>query len=289
MKAENKAIIQMMICASLWSVAGIFIKLIHLNGFVIAGFRSLFAALTVLVYMRVKKERIVISKNVLLNAVFLAITFLGFVVANKLTTAANAIVLQFTSPVFILIGSALFLKERFTRADVLVVIATFLGIALFFFDQLEGGALLGNLIAVGAGLSMACMFLAVKKTQASERMSGMLAGHLLTALIGIPFLMFTENQLDGQAIGFLALLGVVQLGIPYILYGLAAEYCPPLACSLIAAIEPLLNPVWVAIFDGETPGMFALIGGVIVVCSITLWCVWKERQARSQLGREAAQ
>ncbi|MEG0145943.1 MAG: DMT family transporter, partial [Clostridia bacterium] len=183
----------------------------------------------------------------------------------------------------------LFLKERFTRADVLVVIATFLGIALFFFDQLEGGALLGNLIAVGAGLSMACMFLAVKKTQASERMSGMLAGHLLTALIGIPFLMFTENQLDGQAIGFLALLGVVQLGIPYILYGLAAEYCPPLACSLIAAIEPLLNPVWVAIFDGETPGMFALIGGVIVVCSITLWCVWKERQARSQLGREAAQ
>ena len=111
-------------------------------------------------------------------------------------------------------------------------------------------------------------------------MSGMLMGHLLTALIGIPCLSLDGGGLSGQSLGVLALLGVLQLGIPYILCGLASENCPPLACSLIGTLEPLLNPVWVAIFDGETPGPFALVGAAIVVVSISLWCIAKERMAR---------
>lgn len=280
MNAEKKAMLQMVVCAALWSIAGLFIKLIDLNPFAIAGMRSLFAAATVLVFMLLRHEKIRLTRNVAISAFFLAATFFAFVSANKLTTAANAIVLQYTAPVFILIASALFLKERFLRVDLAVVIATLAGIALFFFDQLDGGKLVGNLLGVLAGLFMAGMFLSVRHCDKSERMSGMLMGHLLTALIGIPFLSLDGGGLSGQSLGFLALLGVLQLGIPYILCGLASENCPPLACSLIGTLEPLLNPVWVAIFDGETPGPFALVGAAIVVVSISLWCIAKERMAR---------
>jgi drug/metabolite transporter (DMT)-like permease len=117
------------------------------------------------------------------------------------------------------------------------------------------------------------MFIAVNNNTENDRMSGMLFGHLLTAIIGIPFIFFTENTIDSTAIICLLVLGVVQLGIPYVLYALASKDCSPLACSLIGMLEPILNPIWVLIFDGETPGFYALIGGIIVVAAVTVWCV----------------
>lgn len=279
MDATRKAMLQMFVCAALWSIAGIFIKLIDLNPFVIAGFRSLFAAITVLVFMISRREKIVFTRNVAISAFFLSSTFFAFVSANKLTTAANAIVLQYTAPVFILIASVIFLNEKLVRADVAVVAAAVVGIALFFFDQLDGGKLAGNLLGVLSGLMMACMFLSVRNCRETERMSGMLMGHLLTALVGIPFLLAGGGQMTARSLGLLAVLGVFQLGIPYILCGLASAHCSPLACSLIGTVEPLLNPVWVAIFDGEAPGPFALAGAVIVVGAITIWCVVKARTA----------
>lgn len=284
MDANKRAMLQMFICAALWSIAGIFIKLINLNPFVIAGMRSLFSALTVLAFMGFRREKILFTRNVAISAFFLAATFFAFVAANKLTTAANAIALQYTAPVFILIGSALFLKEKFVRADLCVVIVTLAGIALFFFDQLDAGRLAGNLLGVLSGLLMAGMFLAVRHCDKSERMSGMLMGHLLTAAVGIPFLLLDGNALTLRSLGLLAVLGVFQLGIPYILCGLASEHCPPLACSLIGTVEPLLNPVWVAIFDGETPGPFALAGAAVVIIAITAWCVAKERVLKKMVA-----
>ena len=166
--------------------------------------------------------------------------------------------------------------------------ATVGGISLFFVEKLDAGRLWGNLVACLSGLTMACMFLSVQRADASERMSGLLLGHLLTAAVGIPFLFFTPNRLDGAAVGILAILGVVQLGVPYILFGLASEHCPPLACSLIAAVEPLLNPVWVALFDGEKPGALSLLGGAVVVLAITAWCAWKDRIERETRKGPAA-
>ncbi len=278
MKKENLAIIEMLICATLWSIAGIFMKLLPWNGFAVAGLRSLIAGLTIAAYILIKGMRIIINRRTLVTGVFTACVYTCFAVANKLTTAANAIVLQFTSPVFIVIFSALILKKRIRRSDALVVSFTLLGIALFFFDQLRPGYILGNFVAIAAGMFMAGMFMAVGELEGEQRFSGILIGQTLTFLVGLPFVIATRPEFTAVTTLSILILGVFQLGISYILYVESSKYCPPLACCLLGAAEPLLNPVWVLIFDGERPGVFALIGGVIVVVSITLWCVFGQEK-----------
>ena len=251
---QKIGIIQMTICAVLWSIAGIFIKLIDMNPFVIAGFRSLFAAAAVIVYMAVSRQRFVLKKNTWISGILLCLTFHCFVGATKNTTAANAIVLQCTAPVFILLFSFVFLKKRPRPLDVAAVLLTLAGVAVFFLDEMDGGRLLGNVLGLLAGVFMGGMFVAVGNTRGEEKMSGILLGHLLCAAVGVPAAAFTENTFDLRGFSFLLILGIVQLGIPYILYALATNRCSAVTCSIIAAIEPVLNPVWVALFGGETPG-----------------------------------
>lgn len=282
MKKENIAIIEMLICATLWSVAGIFIKLIPWNGFAVAGMRSLIAGLTMAVYMLIKRYRFIINKKTLISGVLTACVYTCFTVSNKLTTAANAIVLQFTSPVFIVIFSSLIYKSPVRKKDLAAVLATLGGIALFFFDQLQPGYIAGNIIAIGAGMFMAGMFMTVGELEGEERFSAITTGQFFTFLIGLPFIIATRPEFTATATASILILGVFQLGISYILYVKASVHCPPLACCLLGAVEPLLNPVWVLIFDGERPGLFALIGGVIVIAAVTLWCIFGQSTAPAQ-------
>ncbi|MEG0875797.1 MAG: DMT family transporter [Oscillospiraceae bacterium] len=277
MNPKRKAIIQMLVCATMWSTGGIFIKLIPWNPMAIAGWRSLIAAVVVLIFLRINKIPIKISPRAALNGALMCFTFLSFVVANKLTTAANAIVLQFTAPVFLMLYSVVIFHQKFRRADALAVLVTMGGIALFFFDQLRPGYLLGNLIAILAGAFMGGMYISLGDADEPTRMGGMFLGHLFTAIIGIPFCFFTATPLAPTPILCILALGVLQLGIPYILLILSSENCPPLACSLLGAMEPLLNPVWVLIFYGEKPGIFALFGGAVVIAAITIWCIWQNK------------
>ncbi|MCF0120698.1 MAG: EamA family transporter [Oscillospiraceae bacterium] len=281
MNAKNKAIIQMVVCAAMWSIAGIFIKHIQWNGFVIAGWRSFFALVTTLVYAKAAHVKLHFTKRSVLNGIFLSLTFMAFVVSNKLTTAANAIVLEFTAPIFLMVYSSLLFRQKFRTSDVLAAIFTLAGIALFFFDQLSPGHLLGNFVAIAAGAFMAAMYLFVGSGEESDRFSGTLLGHAFTAAVGIPFMFFTENTVDTRSVLFIIILGVFQLGVPYILFVLSTRACPPLACSLLGAVEPLLNPVWVAIFDGEVPGIFALIGAIVVIVTVTAWCMWKDKHPQN--------
>jgi drug/metabolite transporter (DMT)-like permease len=288
MSPKNKAIAQMLLCASLWSTGGIFIKLIPWNPMAIAGWRSLIAAGVVVFYLRRGRVPVRFTRGSLSHGVWTCLTFLAFVAANKLTTAANAIVLQFTAPIFLMVFSALLLHEKLRRADVAAVTCTLGGISLFFLDQLQPGYLLGNCIAIAAGACMGAMYLCIGQSDAPARMGGMLLGHLFTAAVGVPFTFFTPAPLSVPAVGSLATLGVVQLGIPYILLILSSENCPPLACSLLGAMEPLLNPVWVFLFDGEAPGPFALVGGAAVVASVTAWCIWQNRHPAPAAGTGGA-
>lgn len=281
MKQERKAVIEMIICASLWSIAGIFMKLIPWNGFVVSGMRSLFAGLTFAVYMLCTGKRLVLNKTTVLSGIMTGCVYICFSVANKLTTAANAIVLQFTSPVFIVLFSAVFLKEKIKKSDIAVVLFTLAGIMLFFFDELGTGYILGNCIGILAGMFMAGMFVAIGNIEGDSRFSVILIGQIFTFLVGVPFMVLTKPVFTPTALVSIIILGVFQLGISYILYVKASMYVSPLACCLISALEPLLNPVWVMIFDGETPGIFALIGAVIVITSITVWSVMKNRGNRA--------
>lgn len=288
MKKENRAIIEMLTCAALWSIAGIFIKLIPWNGFVISGIRSLFAGITVFAYIRIKGYKISINRRTLTAGILLGVLYIAFVCANKLTTAANAIVLQFTSPIFVVIFSALIFGQHFKRRDVAAVICTFAGIAMFFLDELKGGYLLGNFTAIFAGACLAGMYMTMDKAGTQERFSAILIGQVVAFAVSIPFIITTKPQFDALPVLYIIILGVLQLGIPYILYGRASEFCPPLACSLLGAVEPLLNPIWVLIFDGERPGVFALIGGIIVIVSVTVWCIAGNKDSEGNNAGEAA-
>jgi drug/metabolite transporter (DMT)-like permease len=280
LQAKDRAIAQMLLCAALWSIAGIFLKNIPLNSFVISGSRSFIAGLALLAYMKFRRIPVVINRHTLTTGLFISLTYTCFVAANKLTTAANAIVLQFTAPVFIMVFSVLLYRERFRRKDLIAVLVTMLGIAMFFLDQLSPGYVLGNFAAVVAGAFMAGMYMTMSKARREERMSCILVGQGMAVLISLPFFTLFPPAYTGKSLLFLVILGVFQLGIPYILLAKAQEYCPPLACSLLGALEPLLNPFWVFLFNGEAPGLFALFGGVVVVATVTVWCIYDRQPAR---------
>ena len=281
MKKENIATLEMLIAALLWSTAGIVMKLIPWNGFALAGMRGLVAGLTMLLYMRLARCRYVFNRKTLLTGFFSACTYISFAVANKLTTAANAIVMQFTASVFILIYSAIFFHRRIRKQDLAVVLCTCCGIALFFLDQLRPGYILGNIVGIASGMFMAAMYVAVGEINEAERFSGILNGHFLTFLAGLPFFLLTRPVVNATTVGAILFLGVFQLGISYVLYVKANAFCPPLACCLLSAAEPLLNPVWVAIFDGERPGVFALIGAVVVIGSVTVWSIFGQEREQT--------
>ncbi|MGI6152095.1 MAG: DMT family transporter [Christensenellales bacterium] len=280
-RAGEKAMLQMALCAAMWSIAGIFIKLIPWNPFVIAGFRSLIASFVLLAYIKKSGMKLRLNRKTVSIALVTGVTFLLFVSANKLTTAANAIALQYTAPVFLLGISAVFLRQRFKFADVLAVVLTLLGIAVFFFDKLTPGQLMGNIVATGAGLTMSLMYLLTGNSDDETRMVGICFAHLFTAAVGVPQALFFPTPFTQTAVLSILALGIFQLGIPYLLYGMASRRCSPLTCSLISVVEPILNPLWVLIFDGEAPGMFALIGGATVVLTVTIWCVWKDRTEKA--------
>lgn len=280
-KAERKkAILYMVICATMWSIGGIFIKMIPWNALAIAGMRSAISAVIVYGYIRYKKIKLQFVKEAFISGIFMSGIFLCFVIANKLTTAANAIVLQFTSPVFILILAALFLHKKCRKGDLITVCVTLAGISLFFFDQLTPGGILGNCFGIMAGLMVACAYLAVGEVDEETRMTSIFLGQIFTAIIGLPAMFFTDTPITTPAVLSILALGIFQLGIPYVLFGLAMKNGSALACNLIGAIEPLLNPVWVFLFNGEAPGFYALIGAFIVVIAITSWCVWNEKVSR---------
>ena len=294
-KRKRRAMLLMVITAVMWSMGGIFIKLISWSPFLIAGVRSAISGSVMALFMLQQGIRFRWNRHSFGAGIGLSFSATLFTIANKLTTAANAIVLQYTAPIFILVLSAMLLRQKLVRREITVVAITMIGMVLFFFDQLSPGNILGNILGILAGIFLALMFVMVGAGGDDDptRMSGILIAHCMTAVIGIPIgFAATAGLLPGgsfAAIGpsgaatvsplgleilYVVILGVFQLGIPYVLYAIASKDCSPLACSLIGMLEPLLNPVWVAIFIGEMPGMYALIGACIIIATVTWWCIF---------------
>lgn len=278
---QKTSMFLMALCAVLWSIGGLFIKLLPWHPAVICALRSTIAAAIILLYMKRMHYRLTLNiPLVWLSGLGLMGTMLLFVSANKLTTSANAIVLQSTSPLYIMVISTLFLKARYSRRELFLVAVVMVGIALFFFDQLTPGGLLGNILALCSGVTMALMFVTSSRLpDDAASMTSLVVGHLGAGLAGLPFLFLTPVEISPSSVAAILILGVFQLGVPYILYAIAVRRCSPLSCSLLGMIEPLLNPIWVLIVLGERPGFFALIGGIIVLGAVALWSVGSIRQA----------
>lgn len=278
--AKQKAMLLMVVTAAMWSIGGIFIKLVSWNPLMIAGMRSMISAMVLGGYMVYKRIPFKFCKASMGAAIGLSCSAMLFVMANKLTAAANAVVLQYSAPVFILIITAFLLHKRLEKREIIAVALTMCGIVLFFFDQLSPGNVMGNILGILAGVFLAIMFVSMGEggDDDSIRMSGILMAHLIAAVIGMPVGTVLTESVTGMEILYVVILGVFQLGIPYVLYAIASRDCPPLACSLIGMLEPLLNPVWVAIFVHEMPGTFAFIGGAVIIATVGWWCVVSGRK-----------
>lgn len=227
-RSKKKSMVLMAICAVMWSIGGIFIKLVSWSPFLIAGGRSIISAAVIAVYMKYTKTPVKFCRYSFGAGIGLCASCIFFVTANKLTTAANAIVLQYAAPIFILLMTAFIFKQKLKRKEVIAVAITTAGIILFFFDQLSPGNVLGNIFGILAGVFLALMF--VMTGQGGEddsiRMSGILFAHCMTTVIGLPLGLMNTTSVSGMEILWVVILGIFQLGIPYVLYAVASRDCP---------------------------------------------------------------
>ena len=259
----------MVITSVLWSSGGILIKLVALPPLAVSGIRSLIAAGVILLYL--KRPKFVWSRYQILGAAAYASMAMTFVMATRLTTSANAVLLQYTAPIYVALLGGFILKEKTALKDWITIGITLIGIILFFMDSVAAGGLVGNVLALASGFFFALFVVCSRQQKEGSPMETILLGNLLTALLCMPWIF--NAQYDIKSIVGVGLLGVVQFGLPYTLYGIAIKHVRALDAVMIAVIEPILNPVWVFLFMGEAPGPWSLAGGIIVLVAVTYNCM----------------
>lgn len=258
-----------LIAVLLWSTGGLFIKLTDLDAYQVTFFRSLLAAITVLMVTRKNGLRIN-GFGMIATLIYSTLLFL-FVWATKHGTAANAIFLQYTAPIYILILAPFVIGEKFHWKDLITVIFCIGGMSLFFVGKLDASAYQANIAALGSGILLGLYIMLLRHPKAAEMNSTItvIYGNLLLALLTLPSgitALPTMTWMDAVAVGF---LGIFQIGISYILFikGVTGG-TRPLDASIIGFIEPLLNPIWVFLFVGEQPSSWAILGGAIIVATV---------------------
>lgn len=267
--------------AVLWSTGGLFIKWTSLSGLELSFGRSLLAAITVAIFTR--HEGFGLNKVTALASVLYAALLLLFVLATKETTAANAIFLQYTAPVYLLILEPLIYKEKFRRRDLIVVTACVIGMSLFFVGKLRPQDVTGNLLALASGLCFACYFLLLRhsKSRSVNRASSVIYGNLLLVLFAAPAGIRALPQMNMHDSLSVLYLGVVQIGLAYTLFTVAmARGVRSLDAGIVGYVEPVLNPIWVYLVLGERPTKWALIGGAIIVMAVVCHTLMEAKYSR---------
>ncbi|AQT67815.1 carboxylate/amino acid/amine transporter [Anaerohalosphaera lusitana] len=264
-KERAKGVGLLVATALLWSLGGVLVKSIEWNGMAIGGMRSAIGAVVLAFFM--KREWLTFSRVQLAGAVCYIGAVLLYAVANKLTTAANVILLQYTAPIYVALLSGWFLGEKIRLYNWIAIAAAIGGMVLFFVGEVSAEGLWGNVLGVATGLSFGMMMLVMRKQRMEAAMGSIFLGNVFTAVLGLPFMF--ESMPGAVSWVNLVLLGVVQLGIPYVLYARGISRVKAIDAVMICTLEPILNPVWVLIFVGEVPGEWALAGGVVVLVAVT--------------------
>ena len=274
---RNKAGMLLVFLASVcFSTGGLFIKLIPWSPLAINGARNLIGAAVIGLYLLVTRHRIVFSRRVLIGALSVIGVTTLYAAANKLTTAANTIVLQFTAPVFVILFMALIYRQKPDRLDLIVCVLVLSGVVLFFVDGIRAGNLLGNVLAVLSGICYAGVFM-MNTGENADPISSCFLGQLAAGVILTP-LCFGETDFSAQTMAAVIALGVVQVGGAYVLLSIGIRNTPPVTASLITGLEPILNPLLVAVFYGERITALSIAGAVIVVCTVLGYNVWLARR-----------
>lgn len=259
--------------ALLWSTAGVLVKYIPWSSYAISSVRGLIAMLALLGLRKMggKTGRVRFTRH---NVAAGAATFLTstlFLTANKLTTAANAIVLQYIAPILILLYTVVVEKRRPSAAEVLLTGTVFLGCVLAFSDKLGGSASLGDGLALLSGVTFAALIL-ISRSEKTQAEDGQIIGCGLSFLCCLPFWLLDGTfSLNPQSAAAMLFLGLVQYSLANFLFAKGVKRTEPTATAIILTVEPIMNPVWVFFVLGERPGARALAGFVLVIAAVTLY------------------
>ena len=282
-KQKNQISVGGILCmaaaALCFSTGGLLIKLIPWSPLAINGARNLIGAMVIGIYLLIRRHKLVFSRQVFIGALSVMGVTTLFAIANKMTTAANAIVLQYTTPVFVILLMALIYKEKPKKPDVITCLLVLLGVVLFFIDGLRAGTVLGNLAALASGICYAGVFM-MNQGENGDPISSCFIGELMTGIIFTPFC-FAETDFTVPTLCYVFLLGAVQVGGAYIFFSEGVKRTPPVAASLICGLEPIMNPILVAIFYKEPVSTLAIIGSVIVIGSILFYNVMIAKKGTS--------
>lgn len=275
------------LAALLWSTGGLFIKTVSIDGYGVSLWRSSLAALTLFFFYRrqyaneiASHRRMWIEPRTIGTALVYAALLILFVLATKLTTSANAIFLQYTAPVYVLFFEPIISRSKLKRADVISVGITVAAMALFFVGKFDTSSVLGNVLALASGVCFAAYALLLKHEATDEvmRWQSVILGHvvivvLMLLLWGVGVSEPIPHRI--AEIAELAFLGIFQIGLAYTFFTKGIHYIRALDALLLSMLEPVLNPVWVYFGIGETPTIFAIIGGLIIL-SVSAYRTWSE-------------
>jgi drug/metabolite transporter (DMT)-like permease len=267
-KEREKAVLAVCVAALLWSSGGVVIKAIDWDPFLIAGGRALFGGLFLLAVTRTRTIRF--SGVQMIGAAAYALVGITFVVATKITLAANVVVLQYSAPIFASVLGIVLLREYPKRIDWLVLPVVLAGIYLLFADETAAGSPLGNALALFSGFSLAVLTVAMRKQKDASPLDSIILGSGLMVLTAIPFLFFRGGETELLSVNLLlvAFLGAFQVALPFLFYGYAVKRISAFEATIFKAVEPMTNPVWVFLYHGEHPGVTAIIGACAIFFSV---------------------
>ena len=262
---RKNAIALLLVAGAMWSLGGLLIKSIPWHPLAISGMRGGIAA--IVIYAFSKDKKIIITFDKILAACFYTLVVTLFVVSNKLTTAGNAILLQYTAPVYVALFGYMFLGEKSTLIDWVTIFIMLGGLALFFLDDLSFDGYLGNALAILSGMSFAALTISLRKQKDNNPSDSILLGNILTLIIGLPIII-SETSFNLHSTILILVLGIIQLGVPYIFYTTAIKHVTALDAIIFPVIEPILNPILVFFILGEALGPWAFLGGSLVLGSV---------------------
>ena len=276
MPERRKAILFLILAAILWSTAGVLVKALDWEPLSILAGRGIFTSMLFMIYMRRLPQKV--TRWTLLAAGGSIATQFLFITSTKLTTAANAIFLQYTAPIYVVMLAHWLLREKPSRTDWIAMTIIFLGLILFFGDQLSPDGFYGNILAVLSGVTSAIMMVSFRAQKDGSPGDSILIASVLIAIFGFPSIL-KETQTVANWLS-IAYLGIFQIGLAFIFFTMGIKYIPALEANLIGTLEPILNPVWVFLFLGERTGRSALLGGLVVLVGVIVSAAGSARTDR---------